>query len=111
MGENAHSRLIIDLQTRRVWRGEQELELSGLEYSALKHLAEQVGTVISYEELWRQVWGGVGRFGKHECDMVREAVKRLRRKLSDDPNEPYFLVVVYGRGIYLTRAMIEVREG
>lgn len=111
MDEKAHSRLIVDLQTRRVWRGVQELELSGLEYGVLKHLAERAGTVVSYEELWRQVWGGGGRFGKHEYDMVREVVKRLRRKIGDDPEGATFLVSVYGRGVYLRRSTTEVRRG
>lgn len=111
MGENIHSRLIVDLQTHRVWRGEQELGLSGLEFSVLKHLAERVGTVVSYRELWRQVWGGTGRFDKDEYNTVRECIKRLRRKLGDDPEQPTFLVNIYGRGVYLRRSNTEVRQG
>lgn len=111
MDANAHFRLIVDLQTRRVWRNEHELALPGLEYSVFKYLAERAGTVVSYEELWRQVWGGVGSFNRYEYNMVRECIKRLRRKLGDDPNEPRFLVVVYGRGVYLDHSNTEIREG
>ena len=111
MDEKTDSQVIVDLPTRRVWRGEQELALSGLEYGVFEYLAERAGTVVSYEELWRQVWGGVGSFNRHEYNMVRECLKRLRRKLGDDAEQPNYLVVVYGRGVYLNHSSVGIREG
>lgn len=94
MDKNAPLPLIIDLATYRVWRGEREIELSNLEYGLVQNLAEQVGKVAAYEDLWRDFWQGGGSFGRCERNAVREAIKRLRRKLEVDPKQPNYLITV-----------------
>ena len=71
------------MRGRRVWNGEQELHLTRLECELLAYLAKQNGKVVTYQELWREVWQSECRVGTAEKTTVREAAKRLRRKLYD----------------------------
>ena len=92
--------LRIDLRARRVWNDGQELHLTRLEYELLAYLAKQNGKVVTYQELWREVWQSKCRVGAQEKIAVREVAKRLRKKLGD-LTEPSLLQNVRGIGFRL----------
>ena len=90
--------LKIDRRTRRVWNGEQELRLTRTEYEVLKYLAQRAGEVVTYQELWREVWRQETALEDRERLVVRQLVKRLRAKLGEDWKMPQLLVCVRGVG-------------
>jgi DNA-binding response OmpR family regulator len=90
--------LKIDRRTRRVWKGEQELRLTRLEYEVLKYLAQRAGQVVTYQELWREVWRQETALEDRERLVVRQLVKRLRAKLGEDWKMLQLLVCVRGVG-------------
>lgn len=100
-------RLVIDLADGRIWHGEQELELTRLEYAVVAYLGQHAGRIVSYAELWQEVWAGFGAVGKGERNTVRAVVKRLRPKLGARGDD--FLVVKRGVGVLLKRQGVEVR--
>jgi two-component system, OmpR family, alkaline phosphatase synthesis response regulator PhoP len=53
----AFKRVRIDIASRKVWAGEQEIELTAIEFDLLKTLAEHRGRVLSREKLLELVWG------------------------------------------------------
>ena len=80
--------LAIDYGLRRVTVAGREVALTATEYDLLRVLSLKAGQVCTYEFLLRQVWGK-----RHTSDLraVRSFVKRLRRKLGDNADEPAYV--------------------
>jgi DNA-binding response OmpR family regulator len=68
----------IDLQARRVHRGEQEIHLTRIEFDLLAFLAGRPRAAVARETLLEQVWGWAAGV---ETRTVDSHVKALRRKL------------------------------
>ena len=58
-------------------------------------LASNRGIVFSREALMRRVWGNDTHITERSVDTL---VKRVRRKIDDDANEPRFILTVWGTG-------------
>ena len=80
--------LRIHYPERHVYLGAQQLTLTASEFAVLAELSTQAGRVVSHDYLLRRIWGvSVGG----DARLVRAVVKRLRRKLDDDANDPTFI--------------------
>ena len=77
----------------RVYKGEQELELTGREFKLLLFLARNPDIVFSREQLFDSVWGmdAVG-----DMSTVTVHVNKLRDKIEDDPSAPRHIQTVWG---------------
>lgn len=91
--------LSVDLLTRRVTVGGQEVRLSPTEYRLLHYLVAHAGKTVTQDELLGKVWGP-GYRGEHE--VLRVAMWRLRQKVEEDPQQPRLITTVPGVG-YLVR--------
>ncbi len=89
--------LVIDTETRNVFKGGKPLELSIREYELLHFLASNAGKVFSREELLERVWN-YKYFG--DLRAVDVAVKRLREKIETDSAEPEYILTRRGAGYY-----------
>ncbi len=85
----------IDLEAQAVYRNGDRVQLTPTEYSLLQVLATNEGSLLSYEQLLRDVWG---RGYEESREYVRIYVGRLRSKL-DDP-EAESLIVTEPRAGY-----------
>ena len=87
--------LRIDLAGHAVWRGDQEIGLTPLEFDLLVCLARRPKLVFSRETLLEQVWGY-----RHAADtrLVNVHVQRLRAKVEHDPENPQIVMTVRGVG-------------
>ena len=94
--------LAIDYDRRVVRVAGREIALTTLEYALLRELALAAGRVVDYETLLRRVWNK--RSYSNPQELVRSYVKRLRRKLGDDPQHPAYFVTVRGVGYRMRRA-------
>ncbi len=83
--------LSIDYAQRRVTLAGHPVELTATEYALLYELSVHAGRVLTHDQLLRRVWGPE-RTG--EPWQVREVVKRLRRKLGDDAQDPSYIFTV-----------------
>lgn len=88
-----YGRLTLDLSTREVLVDGRPISLTPKEYDLLQLFAEHPKFVFSYEQLLEKFWEGVG--DKHT---VRVHLSRLREKVEPNPNEPHFIVNVWGVG-------------
>ncbi len=75
-------------------RGER-LDLTPTEYKLLYHLVRNAGHVLQHATLLAKVWG---REYVDELDYLRVYIRRLRRKLEDDLDEPYYILTERGIG-------------
>jgi DNA-binding response OmpR family regulator len=69
--------------------------LTTTEARLLEELMRHPGHVIPYRQLLQEVWGP--EYG-HELEYLRTFVRRLRRKLGDDPSRPRYIQTEWHRG-------------
>jgi two-component system KDP operon response regulator KdpE len=60
--------LKLDLARREVFRGEQELHLTPIEYKLLVLLAQNAGKVLTYRQILTAVWGRPVRCKRTTCE-------------------------------------------
>ncbi len=71
------------------------VELTAREFELLKYMAVEPDKVCSREELLEKVWG-YEYYG--DLRAVDVAIRRLREKLEDAPNDPQFIITRRGVG-------------
>jgi DNA-binding response OmpR family regulator len=87
--------IVIDRETREVTVGGAQVELTRSEFDLLYALASRPGRVYSRYELVSKVQG----YDYEGYERTIDAhVKNLRRKLSDDPHNPRYVITVTGVG-------------
>jgi len=86
-------RLKVDLSAREVLADEQSVSLTPKEFELLRLFVEHPRQVFTYRQLLDRFWDGVG--DKHT---VRVHLSRLREKIESDPDQPRFLINVWGVG-------------
>ena len=91
-----HQDLLIDLERRRVQRGDRRLSLTATEFEILRHLASRPGRVFSRRELIELVrdYEALDQDEK----TINVHVSHLREKLEDDPSDPQFILTIRGAG-------------
>jgi DNA-binding response OmpR family regulator len=87
--------LTVDAARRRVLKGEDEVQLTPLEFEILFTLARTPGVVLSRDQLMDRVWGYRDYAGGRVVD---SHVARIRRKLGDEAAEPKYIRTVHGVG-------------
>lgn len=85
----------IDGQRHKVWRDDQEIELTALEFKLLKTLATYAGMVLSREQLLERVWG-YDFYGDER--VVDVHIGHVRQKLESDPADPRYVITIRGVG-------------
>ncbi|WP_226344365.1 response regulator transcription factor [Agilicoccus flavus] len=90
----------LDVQARRVFTGDVEVQLTAKEFDLLRVLVREQGKVVSREQLMSEVWG-TGWFGSTKTLDMHVSV--LRRKLGDDVARPTFITTVRGVGFRFER--------
>ena len=85
----------LDPVARRVYKEENELQLSAREFELLSVLMKNAGRAMSREELIKQVWGEDWVGDQRTLDVH---VRWLRLKIEEDPASPKFLQTVRGYG-------------
>jgi DNA-binding response OmpR family regulator len=90
--------MVLDPGTRRATLREQEIVLTGYEFSLLYALASRAGRVLSREQLIELAGGSAEEAFDRSVDVH---VSRLRQKLGDDSKNPRMLKTVRGAGYML----------
>ena len=90
----------IDLDSRRVFIGDREVNLTAKEFDLLELLVCNPGKVYSREELLlRFVWGNRAAAGG-DVRTVDVHVRRLREKIEPSPSDPKYVHTKWGVGYY-----------
>lgn len=87
--------LTVDPARRHARLHDREIELTAHEFDLLYLLATNRGIVFSRDALMQKVWGGDTHITERSVDTL---VKRVRRKIEEDPAEPRFVLTVWGTG-------------
>jgi DNA-binding response OmpR family regulator len=90
--------LIIDPAAHTVSVAGRPVDLTAREFALLHALAQEVGRVLSIDDLLARVWGAEF-FG--EPQVVYVHIRWLREKIEDDPQDPQRIINVRGVGYKL----------
>ena len=87
--------LEIDPDRRRVMLDGNEIRLTGREFDLLLHFASHPGRVYSRAQLLDTVWGYSHDSYEHT---VNSHINRLRAKIEHQPDQPRYILTVWGVG-------------
>lgn len=85
----------LDPSARRVYVDGEELSLSAKEFDLLAVLMRKAGSVVTRDDLMREVWGAEWWGSTKTLDMH---ISWLRRKLGDDATSPKRITTIRGVG-------------
>jgi DNA-binding response OmpR family regulator len=86
----------LDPDGRRAWRGSDEVVLSRKEFDLVHALMARAGTIVSRDELMREVWHTTFWTSSKTIDVH---LGWVRRKLGDDSRHPRLITTVRGQGL------------
>ena len=86
----------LDPESGRVWRGADELVLSRKEFELVHVLMERAGTIVTRDELMREVWHTTFWTSSKTIDVH---LGWVRRKLGDDSRRPRLITTIRGQGL------------
>ncbi len=87
----------IDCESRRVFIGEKEINLTAKEFDVLELLAKNPNKVYSRENLLNIVWGYEYPGDARTVDVH---IRRLREKIERNPSDPKYVHTKWGVGYY-----------
>jgi two-component system, OmpR family, KDP operon response regulator KdpE len=87
--------LTVDLNRRYVERAGERVKLSPLEYTLLATLASQKDRLLTRRQILQKVWGKYAE----DTEILRTALKQLRRKIEPEPSKPVY-IITEGRAGY-----------
>ncbi len=91
-----HNGLILNADTHVCTMDGRVLPLTPTEFAILRILLEKKGSVVSAEELFRQIWQEE-YFSKNN-NTITVHIRHLREKMNDSAENPNFIKTVWGVG-------------
>lgn len=88
--------LAINTNEAKVYKNNQEIVLTAMEYRLLLILLNNRGNVLSRNQLLENIWDVDGDFV--EDNTLTVYIKRLRDKIEEDPTNPVYIKTVRGLG-------------
>ncbi len=89
--------IVLDTGIHKLKNGDAQIDLKAMEYKLLKYLVDNVGRVVTKDELLKEVWNdefiGEGTLAVH--------VRHLREKIEEDPKHPELIKTIWGVGYLL----------
>lgn len=98
--ELSSGELHINIDSRRGYIGEKEVNLTAKEFDLLELLMMHPNKVYSREELLNTVWGYEYPGDVRTVDVH---IRRLREKIEDTPSEPTYIHTKWGVGYYFQK--------
>ncbi len=88
--------LILNIKTHECTLNEKPLFLTPTEFSILRILCQNGGSVVSAEELFRSIWGE--EYYSKNNNTITVHIRHLREKMGDSFESPKYIKTVWGVG-------------
>lgn len=87
--------MLIDYERRQVFIGDREIKLTQTEYNIVELLSIHAGSVLTYAEIIRKIWGyyDSGSVKKLQVNMAN-----IRKKLGEKPGDYHYILNELGVG-------------
>lgn len=86
----------LDKRECRVYREGEEIFLSKVEYKLILYFIDNKNQVLSKEQILEHIWDKGGKFV--EDNIISVNIRRLRKKIENDPAAPERIKTVHGLG-------------
>ena len=90
-------KLVLDIESRRVFINDEEVNLTAKEFDLLKLLIQNPNKVYSRDDLLNLVWGYDYPGDVRTVDVH---VRRLREKVENNPSDPKYIHTKWGVGYF-----------
>ena len=98
----------IDTNRRQVYKQNEKIRLTGMEFSLLELLMSKSGEAFSRASILQEVWGYTPE--RHvDTRVVDVHISRLRSKLEEDPSNPDLILTARGTG-YLFQKITDIQK-
>ena len=98
----------IDTNRRQVYKQNEKIRLTGMEFSLLELLMSKSGEAFSRASILQEVWGYTPE--RHvDTRVVDVHISRLRSKLEEDPSNPDLILTARGTG-YLFQKITDLQK-
>lgn len=91
--------LTVDTERRKIFKSENEIHLTPIEYKLLMLLIANRGKVLTHNQISKEVWG-YGETGDPKS--IRVFMASLRRKIEEEPSNPQYITTELGIGYRFT---------
>lgn len=98
--------LIIDTGTRRILRGDVDLDVTGLSFDLLLALGEAAPNLLSADEINERVWPGQ----VVSAETIAQRIKMVRQLLGDNAARPRYIAGLRGRGYRVLSPMMRLQK-
>lgn len=88
--------LKVNKLTRDVYKSDQKIELTSLEYKLLYLFVTNKNVVLTLEIIITNVWGCDENYV--DTNTLTVYIRRLRLKIEDDPSNPKIIITIRGKG-------------
>ncbi len=85
----------LNIGTRQCFKNSEEIILTPTEFMIVKLFLESEGETLSRNDLLNKIWGE-NFFG--DMKIVDVNIRRLRRKIEENPSKPKYIQTVWGKG-------------
>lgn len=85
----------LNLRKRSLLKEGEKIELTQVEFQMIEYFFNNPDTALDRTDILNKVWGS-NYFGEEK--IVDVNIRRLRKKIEDDPSDPKRLVTVWGMG-------------
>ncbi|MGQ8872040.1 response regulator transcription factor [Paenibacillus polysaccharolyticus] len=89
-------RLKVSEQFNDVYKGNQKIELSDLEYGILKLLMTRRNKIFTAQNIYESIWKEPYFYSSNNTVVVH--IRKLRMKIEEDPAKPAYILTEWGRG-------------
>lgn len=93
-----YEKLKLDTSNYKVFKENKELNLTPIEFELLKFFLENPDRVFTKAQIFNNVWKNEY---VNDDNTVMVHIKRLRNKIEDNPNDPKYIITVWGIGYKL----------
>ncbi len=94
-----YKELKVDFDGKKVYKNNEEIHLSVTEYKLLEILCKNKGRAMSKDILLDKLWDYNGNYVDNNTLSVN--IRRIRKKIEDDPKNPQYIVTLFGIGYML----------
>ena len=79
----------IDFRKRLLWKGEEQVHLSPIEFDLLALMMKNAGAPLTHVKLLRSIWGPEY---SNELEYLRVYISALRKKIENNPAKPEYIL-------------------
>lgn len=101
--------LKVDVNKHQVYKNNNRIRLTGMEFSLLELLMSKAGQPFSRSTILQEVWGYTAE-RQVDTRVVDVHISRLRAKLEEDPSNPDLILTARGTGYLFQRINEELHS-